>query len=67
MTCQRFSEEPLGRGQVTLLAEPEFDCVADTVDVAVKVHPLGADLDVRLVDMPLPGHAALVPVEMLQQ
>jgi hypothetical protein len=53
MTCQHFPEKQLGRRQVTLLAEPEFDCVADAVDGAVKIHPLAADLDVSLVDMPL--------------
>lgn len=41
--------------------------VAYTVDGAVKIHPLAADLDIRLIDMPLPGHATLAPVEMLQQ
>jgi hypothetical protein len=59
MTRQRCSEESLGRHQVTLLAEPEFDCVVDTVGGAVKVHPLAADLDVGFVDMPLAGHATL--------
>lgn len=63
MTLQRLSEEAFGRGQVALLAEIEFDCVADPVDGAVKIHPLAADLDVRLVDMPLPGHATLALVE----
>lgn len=67
MTCQRFSEEPLGRRQVTLLAESEFDSVADTVDGAIEIHPLAADLDVSLVDMPFAGHATLASVETLQQ
>ena len=58
VTCQRGSEEPLGRWQVTL-SEPEFDCIADTVDGAVEIHPLAADLDVGLVDMPFAGHATL--------
>ena len=35
MPIQRLCEEPFGRRQVTLLAEPEFDRVADTVDGAV--------------------------------
>src|SRR5690606_17360386 len=52
MALQRLSEEALGRRQVTQLAEPEFDRIADTVDSAVKVHPLAADLDVGFVDMP---------------
>lgn len=67
MTCQRLCEEPFGRQQVTLLAESEFDCVAGTVDCAVKMHPLAADLDVSLVDMPFSGHGTLAPVETLQQ
>ncbi|SJM32394.1 Putative cyclase (Adenylyl-or guanylyl-)(Adenylate-or guanylate-) (fragment) [Mesorhizobium delmotii] len=67
MTCQRLFEEALGRRQVALLAEPEFDCVADTVDGAVEMHPLPADLDVGFVEMPFPAYRALAPVETLQQ
>ncbi len=45
MTLQRLSEEAFGRRQVALLAEIEFDGVADTVDGAIEIHPLATDLD----------------------
>lgn len=67
MTCQCFSEEPLGRRHIALLAELELDCVPDTVDGAVEIHPLSADLDISLVDMPFPRHATIASVETLQQ
>ncbi|MET3582650.1 hypothetical protein ABID19_005712 [Mesorhizobium robiniae] len=44
MTFQRRSEETLGRRQVALLAEPKLDCVTDSVDGAVEIHPLAAAL-----------------------
>lgn len=52
MALQGFPEEALGSQQVAVLAEPEFDRVADTVDGAVEIHPLTANLDVAFVDMP---------------
>src|SRR5690606_17882218 len=64
---QRLCEEPFGRLQATLLAVPEFDRVAVTVECAVEVHALAADLDVSLVDMPSAGHVPLPSVETLQQ
>ena len=67
MPVQRLAEEALGRRQVSTLAEPEFDRVADAVDGAIKIHPLAADLDVGLVEMPLAGHRTLAPVETPQQ
>lgn len=67
MACQRVSEEPLGRRQVTLFAEPEFDCVADTVDGAIEIHPSPADFDVGFVRMPFSGHGTLAPIEASQQ
>lgn len=39
MALQGFPEV-LGRQQVAMRAEPEFDRVADTVDGAVETHPL---------------------------
>ncbi len=48
-----------------MFAEPEFDGVAGAVDPTIEIHPLSADLDVRLVDMPSAGHDALVPIEAL--
>lgn len=67
MTLQPLSEEALGCRQVALLAEPKLDCVTDSVDGAIEIHPLAADLDVGLVDMPFAGHATLAPVETLEQ
>src|SRR5690606_8647497 len=67
MTCQRLCEEPLGRRQVTLLAEPEFYRITDTVESAVKVHPLAANLDVGFIHMPLAADGSLSAVEVLQQ
>lgn len=52
MAVQRCPEEALGGQEVAMLAEPEFDRVADTVDGAVEIHPLTANLDVGFVDMP---------------
>ena len=37
---QCFCEEALGRWQISILAEPELDRVADAVDGAIEVHPL---------------------------
>lgn len=67
MACDGFSEETPCRDEVSVLAEEELDRVTDTVDGAVKVHPLATDLDVRFVDMPFAGHAPLASVEALQQ
>lgn len=50
-----------------MLAEPEFDRVADTVDGAVEIHPLTANLDVGFVEMPFAGDGTLAAVEALQQ
>lgn len=43
MALQRFPEEARGRQQVVMLAEPEFDRVADTFDGSVEIHPLTAN------------------------
>lgn len=67
MALQGFPEEALGRQQVAMLAEPEFDRVADAVDGAVEIHPLTANLDVGFVDMPFAGDGTLAAVEALQQ
>ena len=51
-------EEASRRRQIPLLAEEELDRVADAVDGAIEIHPLHADLDVGLVDMPFRGNGA---------
>ena len=49
MTLQRLAQEAFGRRQITVLAEPELDRVADAVDGAIEIHPLAANLDVGFV------------------
>ena len=39
--CKRLSKETLCSRQVTILAEKEFDRIANAVDGTVKMHPLG--------------------------
>ena len=46
--------------------EEELDRVADIVDGPIDIHPLVANLDVGLVDVPLAGDGPLAPVEALQ-
>lgn len=67
MAFKRFPEEPLGRRQVAVFAEPELNGVAGAVDRAIERHPLSANLDVGLIDMPFAGDGALAPIEALQQ
>ena len=50
-----------------MLAEPEFDRVADAVDGAVEIHPLAANLDVGLIPKPLAADCTLALVDSLQQ
>ena len=50
-----------------VLAEMEFDRVADAVDGSVEIHPSSADLDVGFIDMPFSGDGALAPIETLQK
>ena len=66
MARQRFCEEALCRRQVTVLAEPELNGVADSVDGAIEIHPSTADLDVSFVDLP-PSADTLTPIEAFQQ
>jgi ABC-type proline/glycine betaine transport system permease subunit len=67
MALERFPEETLGRRQIPMFAEIEFDRVADAVDGAVEIHPFSAHPDVGLVDMPPAGDGALAPVDALQE
>jgi len=67
MTLQRLSKEALGRRQIPMLAEMEFDRVADAVDGSVEIHPSSADLDGGFIDMPFSGDGALAPIEALQE
>ncbi len=66
MPLQRLEQEPFRGGQIAPLAEPELNGVAAAVNRAVQVHPLPTDLDISLVDMPLPAHRTLAPTELLQ-
>ncbi|BCH35735.1 hypothetical protein MesoLjLc_76650 [Mesorhizobium sp. L-8-10] len=67
MALQGLADEAFCSLQVTVLAEEEFDRVADAVDGAVKIHPATTDLDVGLIDVPLAGDGALPAVEAFQQ
>ena len=67
ITLQRLSKEALGCRQIPMLAEMEFDRVADAVDGSVEIHPSSADLDVGFIDMPFSGDGALAPIEALQE
>jgi hypothetical protein len=67
MTLQRFAQEAFGRHQVTVFAEEKRYRVADAVDSTVEIHPLTADLDIGLVQVPLAGDASPAPVEALQR
>ena len=67
MTLQRLSKEALGRRQMPMLAEMEFDRVADAVDGSVEIHSSSADLDVDFIDMPFSGDGALAPIETLRE
>ena len=59
MALECLTQKPLGSGEVTPFAEPEFDRTAIAVDRSVKIHPTPADLDVCLVDVPLAGDNSL--------
>ena len=67
MALQGLPQEAFGHRQVTVFAEEEFDRIAKAVDGAIEIHPLAADLDVGLVQVPLSSDAPLAPVEQVQQ
>ncbi|GLR45794.1 hypothetical protein GCM10007880_63120 [Mesorhizobium amorphae] len=67
VAVQRFPEEAFSRQEAAMLAEPESDRAAATVDGAVEIHPLTANVDVGFVSMAFAGDGTLAPVEMLQQ
>lgn len=67
MTLKCSAQEAFGSHQVTVFAEEELHRVTDAVDGAIEIHPLTADLDVGLVQVPLAGDGPLAPVEALQQ
>jgi len=67
MVFQGLPQEAFGRQQITVFAEKEFDCVAEAVDGAVKVHPMAANLDISLVHMPLARDGPLAFVETPQK
>ena len=67
MTVERLVEKPLGRGQVPVLAEEEFDRIANAVDGSVEVHPFASNFDVCLVHMPFAGHGSFALVEPFKQ
>src|SRR5690606_21189990 len=52
VALQRLAQEAFSRRQITMLAEPEFDRVADTVDGAIEIHPAAANFDVGFVHIP---------------
>jgi hypothetical protein len=67
MTLQDLPQEALGRRQVTIFIEREFDPIAKAADGAIRIHPLAANLDVGLVHVPLSNDAPLVPFVSVQQ
>ena len=67
MTPQRLAQEAFGRRQITTLAEPELDGIADAVDGAIEIHPAAANLDIGFVDMPPSADGTLAPIEAFQQ
>mgnify|MGYP003674578617 CR=1 FL=1 len=67
MARKRLSNKALCSRQVTAFAEEELDRIANAVDGTVKIHPLAAHLDIRLVDVPLASDGTLALVETLQQ
>ena len=52
MTRQSPTQKELCCRQITVLAEPELNCVTDTIEGVIEIHPATADLDVGLVHMP---------------
>ena len=67
MSRKRLAQEAFGRRQVTVFAEEELDRVANTVDGAVEIHPLAANLDVGFIPVPPAGQRSLASVEALEQ
>jgi hypothetical protein len=67
MPLQGPFEEALGRRQITAFAEKELNGVPDAVDGTIQIHPLTADLDIGLIDVPFAGNGAFAPIEALKQ
>ena len=67
MPLERLAQKPFGGGEVSPLAEPEFDRVAVAVDGAVEIRPTSTDFDVRLIHMPSPADGSLASIEPLEK
>ena len=67
MTVESLVEEPLCRDEIAVLAEEEFNRIANAVDGSIEVHPFAANFDVCLVDMPFARHRSFPLVEPFEQ
>jgi hypothetical protein len=67
MPLQRSGEEAFRGSEIAPFTEPEFYCVAIAVNRTIQVHPLAANPDIVLVDMPIRADCTLATVEPLHQ
>jgi hypothetical protein len=67
MPLQSFTQEALGNRQIPPPTKPELNRIAVAIDRAIEIHPVPAEFDVCLVQMPLSGDSTLAAIEPLQQ
>jgi hypothetical protein len=67
VTIQCLPEEAFRCRQIPVLAEPEFDRIADTIDSPVEKHPLSPNLDLGFIHVPFSRHVTLAQIVAFQQ